>query len=156
MSVIDMSLRELLKRDDVIDVVQNKEAIYVLTRAHAELPPIYSDRRVEIVASESLHIHPERLAILAGESLKHGTKGLQERIIYTYDLANSTARQKQTLAHKLYGTGGRKSLLDAVGGTRLGRGSFMIPADVQETIEELLDEQQARYEKRRILLEEAT
>lgn len=148
-----MTLTALLDIPGVEDVIATSDTLFVITTG-TQTPTIYSDKAVEYIRPQDLLVHKQLGDILSGESVLHGGRlHLQTMILYEYDAKKATASNRQSLSHELFGTGGRKSLVEAVGGRRVGKTAFIVPLTAQEEVEALLKARDARIMKTRIACE---
>lgn len=164
MSLIDMMLSGLLKQPSVIDIITTEDTIYVITDGNSkkDLPLIVSDLRIEVVQTKDLLYHKELKQILTGESVrrnksvKKGTskKRFEKYILYEYDVSKLEPSKKQKFSHELNGTGGRKSKIDSLNGTRMGKGVLLVPKQGQAELELFLNDYGVVYTNKKILMEE--
>jgi len=150
-----MDVSSLLELPGVEDVITTSHALYVLCN-NKDTPPIYSDKRVVKLLAGEILSHPDLLVMLQGESMKTGVLRHQfsKKILYEYSLSALNAQEKQTISHTLAGTGGRKSMLLALGGTRLGRGVVLLPAERENELDLFFDQHSVTYTKQMVYSEE--
>jgi hypothetical protein len=60
--------------------------------------------------------------------------GVVPWVLFTYSLHHLPATQKQVFSHVLAGTGGRKGLLTAWHGQKIGKSAFLVPQTAEQTV----------------------
>jgi len=90
-----------------------------------------------------------------GYSLKHNAMlsniiGIKPNFLFEYELDKLDKTNKQTFSHALYGTGGRKSFLKSIKGTKLGNKKVLVPFDKSEEIREFFNTWKIAYTVKRI------
>ena len=147
-----MTYKDLLDIPGVEDVVLTKEVAYVIT--NKKPPKIFADREVVEVPLKKLHVSEHLKDILGGESLRYGSvaqhTSIRNATLYEYSLKKLKPSDKQAVSHLLNGTGGRNSIIERMGGRKVGRSAMMIPPAAEKDIERFLDAHSCEWRKQAI------
>lgn len=138
-----MDFSGLIRQHKLIDIVSVDDKHYALAAQETTVAGCI------VVLPNQLHNY-EREFLLRGYSHKHRSAyskniGLEPWIIFTYELNALSATKKQTFSHALSGTGGRKGLLIAWRGQKLGRSAFILPVEYEKEATAFLNSWHAAY-----------